>query len=64
MIRIFHIFFSDERTICQFDCQNGGRCNARGECECRPGYLGQQCQQGEQFETFLCGLPLSALSLL
>ena len=38
---------SDSRSICPHDCENGGECNASGQCECTSGYYGDRCELGK-----------------
>ncbi|KAL4226036.1 Wnt inhibitory factor 1 [Mactra antiquata] len=33
--------------LCKMPCQNNGRCNQNGECECPQGYHGQFCEIGK-----------------
>ena len=45
-IQIFIVLFSESKTICRHDCENGGFCNRVGQCDCQPGYYGVHCENG------------------
>ncbi|XP_064606949.1 wnt inhibitory factor 1-like isoform X2 [Liolophura sinensis] len=31
-------------SLCRHECQNGGRCNQFGDCECKQGFNGKSCE--------------------
>jgi hypothetical protein len=37
-------FYLSTTAICERPCENGGRCVAPGQCSCRRGFYGAQCE--------------------
>lgn len=44
---VFSCLISETTNLCKMPCQNNGRCNQNGECECPQGYHGQFCEIGK-----------------
>lgn len=41
---MYYLYLTATSTLCDYECQNNGRCNLLGQCECTQGFYGKRCE--------------------